>query len=148
MLNQIADDRQTGTPIQMRRSDVNTKLIGPASHGKIHPRWFRYISGQRLSLLIILLLLMFFALSSYVGSAKNHELLKKASQDRSVLIVSTGQLTDISKQEVVYIQKLLDIVEQQNKELKDAGQKIIIIPAAPGKPFILNPTNTAGPTAP
>lgn len=135
MQSQSTDDGR------MTRSNVNTKLIAPVIHSPKRPKWFRYISGQRLSLLIILLLLMFFAISSYIGSARNHDLLKEANRNRSTLIVSTGQLTDISKQEIVYIQQLLTIVEEQNKALKDAGQQIIVVPPQPGKPYILNPTN-------
>jgi hypothetical protein len=116
---------------------MGTKLIPPVSRRR--PKWARYVSGQRLGLFFLVLLMMFFAISGYVGSARNHKLLDNAVRDRSVLIVSTGQLSDLSTQELVYIQQLVKIVEQQNDALKKAGQKIIVIPPAPQTPYVVTP---------
>lgn len=125
----------------MRSSRLMNRIITAPKATK-RPGWFRYISGQRLSMLFVILLLLGFAIASYVGSARNHQLLKNATRDRSVLILSTGKLTDLSKQELVYIQQLLVVVDQQNEALKKAGQKIIVIPAPPAKPFVIPVTPT------
>lgn len=90
--------------------------------------------GKRLGLFAVALLLLFFAISSYIQSAKNGSLLHRAAVDRSNLIRTIDSQTKLIKQ-------LQTAIRIQNKELKKAGFKTVRIPGSnhTTQPIIIAP---------
>lgn len=106
----------------------------------------RNLLGRRLSILAVALLLLFFSISGYIQSANNGNLLHRAAVDRSLLIsIIHAQSGDI--------QRLQKAFSKQNKELKKAGFKVVVLPPVsqteqptPAPETTTNPKSSRTPT--
>lgn len=94
----------------------------------------RRLLGKRLGTFALAILLLFFAVMGFVQSSRNGELLKRAAQDRSLLIQSNNK-------QVTYIQQLQQAIREQNALLKKAGFKVVQVPDAPTGLFVPNPNS-------
>lgn len=103
--------------------------------------------GKRLGLMAIALLLLFFTISSYIQSSQNGRLLHRAAVDRSRLILTIHHLARSNVTQTHEIGQLQKAIRAQNRELREAGFKVVHIPvdhssSSPSEP----PSSSSKPT--
>lgn len=87
--------------------------------------------GRRLAVFALVLLTLFFVIGSYIQSARNADLLRRASVDRSKLIAGAAELTESVNQQIRFNKRLQLALKKQNQLLGQAGFETVQVPSAP-----------------
>lgn len=87
--------------------------------------------GRRLAVFALVLLTLFFVIGSYIQSARNADLLRRASVDRSKLITGAAELTESVNQQIRFNKRLQLALKKQNQLLGQAGFETVQVPSAP-----------------